>query len=332
MSGDRAAAIEFAVVIPTRRRPDLLAQAVDSVLAQRLPAREIVVVRDGPDAVVPTWLSGTGVRVIEQPRGGVAAARNAGIAATRAPWVCFLDDDDLWHPDRLLAMAEFLAAHPTCVAAQATAWTFAAVPTPGAELAATNLAECLAAAAAAPEGHTGEHDISVDSFDLLLARSRGCISTATVRRDVLVGAGGFPPGYTCAEDWVMFLNVARYADWCFCDRRLSFVRKHAGNNTTTNPTNDLVTVRALRAVWDDRTRPTPQHRPLVAYALDYRLFLEQSLWRALGRRCWGIAGRLLVEGWWMTPRWRDRAVVLLPPALAVRLGRWRRLLVGTTAR
>jgi hypothetical protein len=127
----------------------------------------------------------------------------------------------------------------------------------------------------------------------------------------------------------MFLNVARYTQWCYCDRRLSFVRKHPDNNTTTNPTNDLVTVRALRAVWEDGTQPVPAHRPLVAYALDYRLFLEQSLWRALQRREWWIAYRLLAEGGWMTPRWRDRAVVLLPPTLSAELSRrGRRVLLG----
>lgn len=333
MSEGDPGAVEFAVVIPTRGRPELLAQAVESVLAQRYPPREVVVVRDGPEATVPDSLWGTGVKVVDQPALGVAAARNAGVAATSAPWLCFLDDDDLWHPDRLQVMAEHLLAHPACRAAQATGWSFATAPAPGIDLVAADLGGCLRAAAALPEGGSGDHDISGHSFDLLLGRSRGCISTATVRRDVLAAAGGFPVGYTCAEDWVMFLNVARYTDWCYCDRRLSFIRKHGGNNTTTNPTNDLVTIRALRAVWDDRSRPVPAHPPLVDYALDYRFFLEHALWRSLGRRHWRIAAELLVEGSWMLQRWRDLGVVLLPPPLSDALGRWRRRarsLSGTT--
>ena len=126
-------------------------------------------------------------------------------------------------------------------------------PIPGVDLVASTLEECLAAA----ERHHGpmskEHDIEGRSFELLLGRSRGCISTATVRRDVLLEAGGFPNGYTCAEDWVMFINVARYTDWCYLDRRLSFLRKHPGNNTVTNPTNDLVSIRALREVLEPET-------------------------------------------------------------------------------
>lgn len=311
------------MVIPTRGRPELLEQAVRSVLAQSHPAREVVVVRDGPDALVPDALGHPSVKVVEQVRLGVAAARNTGVAATTAAWVCFLDDDDLWHPDRLRVMAEFLAERPGCLAAQATAWSFASQPTPGVDLVASNLDECLEAAARTPVASNRLHDISGSSFDLLLARSGGCISTATVRRDVLERAGGFPTGYTCAEDWVMFLNVARYTPWCYCDRRLSFIRKHLTNNTLTNPTNDLVTIRALRSVWEDSTRPAPPHRPLVDFALDYRFFLEQSLWRAVQRREWRIASAIVSEGRWLLPRWRDRAVMLVPPTLSVELARRR---------
>ena len=114
---------EFAVVIPTYRRPHLLAATVESVLRQTYPASEIVVVRDGPDAAVPESLRTGTVRVIDRPKEGVAAARNAGTAATHAAWLCFLDDDDLWHPDRLLVTAKYLDSHPDCAAVQADWWS-----------------------------------------------------------------------------------------------------------------------------------------------------------------------------------------------------------------
>jgi glycosyltransferase involved in cell wall biosynthesis len=321
--------IEFAVVIPTYRRPELLAAAVDSILSQSYPPSEIVVVRDGPDALVPSAIDTKPVIIIDHPRAGVAAARNAGIAATSAEWVCFLDDDDLWHPDRLRLAAEHISTHSGCMAWQAASWSFATSDMPGVDLAASNLDECLAAAdVTAPTSDMRYLDITGRSFDLLLGRNRGCISTATVRRDVLVKAGGFPAGYTCAEDWVMFINVARYTEWCYCAQRLSFVRKHAGNNTIVNHTNDIVTLRALHKVWENAAAPVPAHRPLSCYALDYRLMVQCSLWRAVGRRQVRTAFEVLREGAWLLPRARDRAVVLVPPAVGDVLSRLRSLLPG----
>jgi glycosyltransferase involved in cell wall biosynthesis len=320
--------IEFAVVIPTYRRPELLAAAVDSILRQSYPPSEIVVVRDGPDALVPSAVDTRRVTVIDHPRVGVAAARNAGIAATSAEWVCFLDDDDLWHPDRLRLAAEHISTHLGCMAWQAASWSFATSDMPGVDLVASNLDECLAAAqVTAPTSDMTYLDITGRSYDLLLGRFRGNISTATVRRDLLLEAGCFPSGYTCAEDWVMFINVARYAEWCYCDRRLSFVRKHDGNNTVINPTNDIVTIRALRQVWEDATHPVPTHQPLRRYARDYRLMVQRSLWRAVGRRQIRIAFEVLREGAWLLPRVSDRAVVLVPPPVNRFLARVRSMLL-----
>ena len=245
---------DFAVVIPTYRRPAYLAEAVKSVLAQTHPPAEVIVVCDGPGSSIPDELHRSPVRVIEQPHGGESVARNTGIAAAGSEWVCFLDDDDLWHPDRLRLTARVSGQRrPECQAVTASSWTFASEPTDGVELVARDLAGCLdAASRTEPKTDMSYLDINGRSFELLLERNRGNISGTTVRRDVLLRAGAFPVGYTCGADWVMFINVARYTEWHYLDARLSFVRIHPGNNTSANPTNGLMTVRAIRKVWADR--------------------------------------------------------------------------------
>jgi glycosyltransferase involved in cell wall biosynthesis len=318
--------IDFAVVIPTRRRAEFLAAAVDSVLRQTYPASEVVVVGDGPDTELPKSLPVGDVQVVDRPREGVAAARNAGIAAMTAEWVYFLDDDDLWHPERLAAIADHLDSRPGCAAAHAGWWSFATQRMAGVDLVAPRLDECLdAVTRVTAVSEMGYLDIIGRSFDLLLERNRSAISTATVRRDVLERSGGFPHGYTCAEDWVMAINVARYTEWHYCDRRLSFVRKHAGNNTTSNPTNDIMTLRAIREVWRDESQPTPAHRALAAYALDYRVLVQRTLWVALGRGDVRTAREEISIGLQMLPRDRDRAVALVPPRVSRQLSKLRRL-------
>lgn len=310
---------DFAVVIPTYRRPAYLAEAVESVLAQTHPPAEVIVVCDGPTSI-PGGIERGPVRVVEQAHSGAAAARNTGIRESTAAWLCFLDDDDLWHPHRLSLAARYLGAHPQCRALTTASWWFSSEATDGIDFVATDLAGCLARAASAePVTDMAYLDINGRSFDLLLERNRSNISGSTVRRDVIEQAGGFPVGYSCAEDWVMALNVARYTEWCYLDQRLSFVRKHAGNNTATNPTNGLVTLRATAAAWADRSRPVPPHRALAEYGSVYRWTIQSAVWSSIRRGQLRLAMQALREGLPLVPRLKDRAYVFVPPPITWRI-------------
>ncbi len=96
---------EVTVVIPTRDRWAFLGLALRSALAQREVALEVVIVDDGSAVEMPPALAlgrDARVRVVRHERArGAAAARNRGIAEAQAPWVAFLDDDDLWAPSKL---------------------------------------------------------------------------------------------------------------------------------------------------------------------------------------------------------------------------------------
>jgi glycosyltransferase involved in cell wall biosynthesis len=94
------------VVIPTRDRWSLLSRtALRAAVAQSGVDLEIIVVDDGSSEEAPDDLPGLDdprvrrVRHVE-PR-GVAAARNAGLREARGEWIAFLDDDDVWSPQKL---------------------------------------------------------------------------------------------------------------------------------------------------------------------------------------------------------------------------------------
>jgi len=103
-----------ACIIPTHGRPGHLSRALESVLQQsHLPAEIIVVddLDDGPTAaVVQVSALRTEIpmrRVLNRENSGASGSRNAGVAASRAEFVAFLDDDDAWRPQYLArAMAE----------------------------------------------------------------------------------------------------------------------------------------------------------------------------------------------------------------------------------
>jgi glycosyltransferase involved in cell wall biosynthesis len=91
----------FSVIIPTYGRPRFLEEAIGSVTAQTVDDFECLVVDDGSPAPVEAP-GDPRMRVIERPvNGGPAAARNAGLAEALGAYVAFLDDDDVYTPDRL---------------------------------------------------------------------------------------------------------------------------------------------------------------------------------------------------------------------------------------
>ena len=94
------------VVIPAYKAEAYLERTVRSARAQTVQATEILIIDDGsPDgtAALADALATQDARIIvhHTPNRGVAAARNLGIDRARAPFVAFLDADDLWHPTKL---------------------------------------------------------------------------------------------------------------------------------------------------------------------------------------------------------------------------------------
>lgn len=102
----------LSVVIPVYNGTRYLREAIDSVLAQSRVPDEVLVVDDGsddhPEKVVHEYAGR--VRCLRQDNRGAAAARNAGILATRGEFLAFLDQDDRWHEEKLhLQLARFEA-------------------------------------------------------------------------------------------------------------------------------------------------------------------------------------------------------------------------------
>lgn len=102
------------MLLPVFNGERRVAEAIESVLAQTLTEREIIVIDDGSTdstaAVVARF--GTRVRALQQRNRGPAAARNAGLDVARGELIAWIDHDDLWPPDRLEIQARFLAEHP----------------------------------------------------------------------------------------------------------------------------------------------------------------------------------------------------------------------------
>jgi teichuronic acid biosynthesis glycosyltransferase TuaG len=93
------------VIIPTHQRLPYLMKTVESILAQSCPAFEMIIVADGHDQEVASFVEG-----LQDARGKYLACphagrpsipRNLGIRHAQGKYIAFCDDDDLWHKDKL---------------------------------------------------------------------------------------------------------------------------------------------------------------------------------------------------------------------------------------
>ncbi|HEX3624933.1 MAG TPA: glycosyltransferase [Verrucomicrobiae bacterium] len=107
------------VIIPCYNQAHFLTEAVESVIHQTFTHWEIIVVNDGsPDNTKDVFESlarrwpGRTLRYLEKQNGGLADARNAGIAIARGKYILPLDADDKVHPEMLSKTVSLLEATP----------------------------------------------------------------------------------------------------------------------------------------------------------------------------------------------------------------------------
>jgi glycosyltransferase involved in cell wall biosynthesis len=178
------------VIIPTRDRPGLVAQAVRSAVTQTYEHLEIVVVDDGSVAplALPSDLAGdprvTTLRL--NAALGAGEARNAGVRASHGALLAFLDDDDEWRPAKVERQVQALRREPG-VAAVETGYEL----WEGRRLVGRYLPR-------------PDRDLPM----ALLTQPQLQPSTVLLRKSAFEELGGFDPSLTRVEDWEFWVRFA----------------------------------------------------------------------------------------------------------------------------
>jgi glycosyltransferase involved in cell wall biosynthesis len=213
---------DVSVVVPTRDRRALLLRTLASARIQRGVDLEIIVVDDGSTDGSATAVRDLGdprIEVISHTRSrGVSAARNAGLDRATAAWVAFLDDDDLWAPDKLLSQLAVAAD------GNGVGWVCAGAVTidPALEVVSGQLP---------PTPELLRH---LPAYNVIPGGGSGTVA----RTDLLRAVGGFDANLSNMADWDLWIRLSRAARLGVVDRPLTAYLRHP-----TSLSHDLTSIR-----------------------------------------------------------------------------------------
>jgi glycosyltransferase involved in cell wall biosynthesis len=244
---------DVSVVIPTYNRAGWLRKTVESILQQTHGPCEVIVVDDGSTDDTEAVCAGLpeAVRYIRQTNGGVATARNRGIAEAQGVWVALADSDDLWQPRKLEVQLAALARvqdarwcasncqvvdeHDQPVSGrqgfERVFGVFKHVNGPPE----SHFSRWLSRDAVAldDESHTFYHG---DFYELLFHGNVILPSSSVIHRDLFEEAGRFDEAFRWAEETEFFHRAASHSPGVLLTTPLVRYRV-AGGDSMTNPAN-----------------------------------------------------------------------------------------------
>ncbi len=206
------------VAISTWNRAHLVGRAIRSALAQTFQDFELLVVDDGSTDDTPHVLAGVDDRrlhrVRHQRNHGISRTRNTAVGLARGEWLAFLDDDNEWTPDYLERQLAFAASRPEA-----------------------DVVYCRARRRDAPSGaelESGELKQGRVFCDLV-GGWNPFVSSALIRRAVLVEAGGVDERLRATEDRDLWMRLAQRTAFAGATHALLIRHERHGPQLSRNP-------------------------------------------------------------------------------------------------
>ena len=204
------------VIIPTYKRPEYLLAAVRSVMAQTYEKIEIIVVDDNGEGTSDQLITAEVINNIDDKRliyhvqkknMGVCVARNTGISISKGKYVAFLDNDDLFLPQKIEKQVEFFSMSDESLAGCGT-W-YKRFYENGTEF------ECR------PQ-NVNDVFASIIKLEELYATG----STALIKRSALDEIGYFDASYVQLEDPELIMRLALRYNFGVVEENLTLIRIH----------------------------------------------------------------------------------------------------------
>lgn len=233
---DEKSSPTVSVIIPAHNVAPYICETLDSVFAQTFINYEVIVVNDGsPDTVeLESALEPYAghFRYLKQENAGASVARNRGLRAAQGEFIAFLDADDLWLPNYLDEQLKFLRERNSDLVC-ADAVIFGDSPEAG-----RTYMDWLM--------ETAPPDGEVTFLDLVSSERSLITSGVVTRRDLVFEVGLFDEGLRNAQDYDLWLRLARHGARLAYHRQVLLRYRCRQNSLTGDATNALT--RELRVL------------------------------------------------------------------------------------
>jgi glycosyltransferase involved in cell wall biosynthesis len=211
----------ISIIIPTYNCESYIAETINSVLNQTFSDFELIVIDDGSTDRTRQIVSsyGANIQLITQANAGVCKARNRGIREAAGRYLCLMDHDDYWFPDKLSLQMDIMERHPEAgLVYSSFSWWF-----PDANGAFPRVEAYIENPC--PEGI--DEDFSGWIYHLLLLDCWVLTSSALIRAEVFGRCGMFDESLPYSEDWDLWLRIAREYQFIKLKKSLTLYRQHA---------------------------------------------------------------------------------------------------------
>lgn len=195
------------IITPTYNRAGFIGEAIKSVLAQSYPHFELIVVDDGSVDDTRAIIEAFGderIRYFYQENQGQSVARNLGLGEASGAFICFLDSDNVWFPDKLEKSLEVLQARPEVDIVYGDCVT---IDEQGREISRKNMRR-----------HSGR------IAHLMLKDNFVSMNTTMTRRRCFDEMGGFSGRRRVADDYDLWLKFSARYQFCYIPEYMAYYR------------------------------------------------------------------------------------------------------------
>jgi glycosyltransferase involved in cell wall biosynthesis len=217
------------VIIPAFNAKDLIAETLDSILAQPYGNLEIIVVDDGSTDKTAQVVQGYGSRVryyYQINSGGCAVPRNTGIEHCTGEYLCFMDADDLMVPNRISCQVDFMERHPQVGLVFCDYRNF----NEDGLYSETHFQTCPRLW---PQLRDRKELVLENACSYLAEENFGIAGSFMLRKSLLALEAGFEPTLKSCEDFHFYFRLARHTPAGIINK-VGLMRRLHGNNMSGN--------------------------------------------------------------------------------------------------